>query len=224
MRVSSGASAEADVLDTTAHGLAGRSGVSPSRIAFIGSSAVARGLGRGADVALLTVDDWRAVVDEALPDLLLLQVAAPMEGGWWDASGSIGGAPSLEAVTAWAAARGVPSVCWVTEPAERAGRFVSLLGLCDRVFCVDPEAAVHVDAADAGERYAGELQLATDPPEPEISRQLRSGVVYAGGWSSAWSDRSRRMLATLLSAAEPHGLTLLQRPGDPNDWSAVHVG
>jgi hypothetical protein len=179
--------AAATRLRAAAAGLATRPAAGASIAAVAGPSGVAALAGAGR-VTALRPEDWRAAVEAAPPDLLVL-VGADAEGGPWAYRIAWAIHPDrllprdLDALTRWAADAGVPSVFVLTaDAAPDLDDWRGAADACDLVVAPDAATAARL-AAGPGRRgagvvvgRAGDLSAALRTAEGAIGALLEAGA------------------------------------------------
>lgn len=115
-------------------------GVSPARLAFIGSEELATELAFEAEVTLLREDDWEQQLDGAGFDFLLLEPVLHVGNRDWRNAMCVDGRSRrrLEAVLERFGDLGIPRVLWYRAAPEAVARFGWLGGQVDAMYAVDP--------------------------------------------------------------------------------------
>ena len=186
------------------------------RVGLIADEFTTSTLADSVQVTVLDRTDWR----DQLGGLDLVFVESAWHGNsdqWHRGVGRYEPEEHKDLVELLAAARehGIPSVFWNKEDPVHFNRFVDTAALCDHVFTTD---AGRIPAYL--EHAQGRVQTVSTLPfyaQPRIHNPLRTdrpfeaSVAYAGTYyGERYAQRSRE-LASMLTAALPHGLTIYDR-------------
>ncbi|WP_114906228.1 glycosyltransferase [Ornithinimicrobium murale] len=165
---------------------------------------------------------WR----EQLTDLDLVFIESAWEGNggqWHRGVGQYEPEEHQDIVDLLTAARelGIPSVFWNKEDPVHFNRFVGTAALCDHIFTTDAgRIPAYLEHGEPTLRTVSALPFYAQPrihnPLP-TDRPFEPTVAYAGTYyGDRYAQRSRE-LASMLTAAQPHGLTIYDRQADNPD-------
>ena len=151
-------------------------------------------------------------------DLVFIESAWEGNGGQWHRGiGRYSPEEHRDIVELLAAARehGIPSVFWNKEDPVHFNRFVATASLCDHVFTTDAgRIPAYLEQGQGTVHTVSALPFYAQPkihnPLP-TDRPFEASVSYAGTYyGDRYAQRSRE-LASMLTAALPHGLTIYDR-------------
>jgi SAM-dependent methyltransferase len=167
----------------------------------------------------LSLERWEEGLDEAQPDLLLVESAWNANGGEWQyriaayPRGDLVGLPALRALLDGCRERGIPTAFWNKEDPVHFDRFAEAAALFEHVFTTDARCAERYHALP-GERTVTPLPFAAQPRihNPAAAGPERStSPCFAGAWYRDRHADRRLALEALLDAARPYGLVIYDR-------------
>ena len=158
---------------------------------------------------------WETVLEEAKPDLLLVESAYRGVNGEWGSLIARFGAPSpqLTAVIDWCRSRRIPTVFWSKEDPINFDWFIASASLFDWVLTVDSNKLERYRVR-LGNQRIGVLPFAAQPVihHPPANEQLRTGALaFAGSYYAAKHDERRSQMDMLLDPARDLGLQIFDR-------------
>jgi hypothetical protein len=167
------------------------------------------------DYVEISPDDWRAVLEPAPPDLLLVESAWQCNGGRWRhrISRSSGVHPDLEALTSWCRAHDVPTVFWNKEDPVNFERFHASAVLFDHIFTTDADCIPRYRKL-AGHDRVGVLPFAAQPliHNPVAAPEGRNrGVAFAGTYYAEKHPQRRVQMETILDPARDFDMEIFTR-------------
>lgn len=142
-----------------------------------------------ADLAPLTMKNWRVELTAAQPDLLLVESAwRGHRQKWWNTVHHHG--PELTGIVEWCRERGIPTAFWNKEDPVHFNTFLTTAGMFDAVFTTD---------LDCVPRYKKELRhenvhflpFAAQPAEsnPAETFERVEGCAFAGAFYEKYPER-----------------------------------
>lgn len=167
----------------------------------------------------LSLERWAEQLDEAQPDLLLVESAWNANGGEWQyriaeyPRKDLVGLPALRALLDGCRERGIRTAFWNKEDPVHFERFSAAAALFDHVFTTDARCVERYQAL-LGERTVTPLPFAAQPRihNPIAAVPARSASpCFAGAWYRDRHPDRRQALEALLDAARPHGLVIYDR-------------
>lgn len=205
--------------------LAGSRTVGSLRVAVIADTFTTSSLNLAVDVVTLDRHRWPEQMGEGPIDALFVESAwSGNDGQWARGVGHYSDEESsaLRALLAHCREWSIPTVFWNKEDPVHFARFIENARLFDLVLTTDnrsiPRYQEQMEQADA--------QVGSMPffAQPELHHPVTDGpavtdrpVMYAGSYyGNRYKDRSE-VLRMLLSAAQPHGVTIFDRQADIAD-------
>lgn len=165
--------------------------------------------------------DWEALLEVALPDLLLVESVYSGHDGSWAGRVARFGEPSAElaSLVGWCRNRGIPTVFWNKEDPINHDWFTASASLFDHVFTVDSNMLDRYRSL-LGHDRVGVLQFSAQPVihHPPPDEGLRTGqVAFAGSYYAAKHPARREQMEMLLDAAAEFGLHIFDRMDRQDD-------
>lgn len=163
---------------------------------------------------------WEEDLEEADPELLLVESAyRGVDGSWASRVARFGGpSPHLREVIDWCRRRQIPTVFWNKEDPINFDWFVESARLFDFVFTVDGDMIPRYRELLGHDRIHL-LQFFAQPaihyPGPE--EQRTGTVAFAGSYYAAKHPERREQIEMLLDPAREFGLHIFDRHGDTDD-------
>lgn len=167
----------------------------------------------------LSFEEWEEELDEAQPDLLLVESAWSANDGEWQyriaayPRPDLAGLPALRALVDGCRERGIPAAFWNKEDPVHFDRFAEAAALFDHVFTTDARCVERYRALP-GERTVTSLPFAAQPrlhnPAAVVPERSASPC-FAGAWYRDRHPERRQALEALLDAARPYGLVIYDR-------------
>lgn len=186
------------------------------RMACVADDWLAAGLAPECELVPVRPDAWRAVLEAAPPDVLLIQAAWRGEAGAWQykvawfAHHDALGLADLRALVGWCAARDVPTVFWDTEGLLRFETFRDAAALVDVIFTVDPAAVPHY--LELAERRAVVVEVLPHAVRPDLhhpgAAPSPARPVFVGSFHRGLDLDRRAALEGLLDVAVEAGATI----------------
>lgn len=111
------------------------------RIACIVDDNLYDGLRFEGHVLPMTESNWKSILEYGSPDFLLMNSFIESATGDWHMAqfGGLEGNGLLAKVLDYAKSRQIPTVYWFTKDHKYHEHFKNIAGLCDFIFCADPE-------------------------------------------------------------------------------------
>ncbi len=167
----------------------------------------------------LSLEEWAEELDEAQPDLLLVESAWNANGGEWQyriaayPRKDLVGLSALRALVDGCRERGIPTTFWNKEDPVHFDRFAEAAALFDHVFTTDARCVERYRALP-GARTVTPLPFAAQPrihnPSAVVPERSASPC-FAGAWYRDRHPDRRHALEALLDAARPYGLVIYDR-------------
>ncbi|AGS35379.1 hypothetical protein B841_09530 [Corynebacterium maris DSM 45190] len=137
------------------------------------------------------MENWKAELEEAQPDLLFVESAwRGHNNSWWNAVQRCG--PELHAIVDWCKRRDIPAVFWNKEDPVHFSTFLDTASVFDVVFTTDVDCVPRYRAA-LGHDKVFFLPFAAQPlyhnPLEEFTRF--KGCSFAGAYYQKYADRNR---------------------------------
>lgn len=168
----------------------------------------------------ISARSWRVDIEEARPDLLLVESAYRGHDGSWATRVARFGAssPHLADLVEWCRTHDIPTVFWNKEDPTNFDWFVESVRLFDFVFTVDGDMIPRYREV-LGHDRVHLLQFFAQPaihyPGPDEART--GSVAFAGSYFAAKHPERREQMEMLLDPAREFGLHIFDRHGDTDD-------
>ena len=179
------------------------------------------------DIGARDVED---ALEEAAPDLLLVESAYRGRDGSWAGRIARFGHPSLELerLVEWCRAHGVPSVFWVKEDPINHDWFTASASLFDVVLTVDSN-MIDSYRRRLGHERVGLLPFAAQPSihHPPGDEERPGRLAFAGSYYAAKHSDRRNQMETVLEPSLDYGLHIFDRMNRQEDprfaWPAAYL-
>ena len=171
------------------------------RIGYLGGEELAAALASVCETNVLEAGEWRARLEGATADLLLVEGREHLDPEWRE---------EIESMLSICAQLSIPRLLWVTgERLDRA--YLELADHFDRAFATSVPLLATV--FEAGFRDPSLLWTATALPVDDraaVDTAVRPDpILWVGGWRDDWAESWRSRLREVLRAASARGLRII---------------
>ncbi|MCE7791779.1 glycosyltransferase [Salipaludibacillus sp. CUR1] len=170
----------------------------------------------GAECNLISFgpDNWREILTEEQPDLLMVESAWRGNNGQWAKKVQYADEESvkdLSRLIAWCRENNIPTVFWNKEDPVHFEHFINTAKLFDYVFTTDINVVEDYKRA-CGHDRVDVLQFAAQPKihNPLSIGERKDGISFAGSYYKKHEKRSEDMLR-IFDQAMPYGLSIYDR-------------
>lgn len=159
-------------------------------------------------------DNWKEVLIEGQPDLLIVESAWRGNNGTWVKKVQYQGENSIEELReliTWCKENNIPTVFWNKEDPVHYNHFIETAKLFDVVLTTD-ENMVPVYKEACGHNQVEYLQFAAQPTihNPITIGERENAASFAGSYYKKHIERSKDMM-NIFNAALPYGLAIFDR-------------
>ncbi|KZE64085.1 hypothetical protein AWM68_13340 [Fictibacillus phosphorivorans] len=195
-------------------GLTPKKDLSKVKIAAIFDEFTSQCFSKECNVISFTPDNWKTVLTDEMPDLLLVESAWRGNGGAWTKKVQFTNEQSiseLKELISWCKEQNIPTAFWNKEDPVHYNQFIETAKYFDYVFTTDSN-MVPVYKEACGHERVQCLQFAAQPAihNPITIGEREDAASFAGSYYSKHEERSADMLR-IFNNALPYGLAIYDR-------------